>query len=155
MSPLILRAIPRAIPREIRRAVLLLPLVLFAAAACNKADEPTSPTAPTTAVTITEPTVTGTLTRNGALTYAFVANTGTITASITALTPEDAVVGLALGEWNNTTELCQLRLTSDAAAKGKLLVGSAQTSALYCVRIYDASGQLTAPVAFDISVVHF
>ncbi len=138
--------------RAMRRAVLLLPLVLFAS--CKEAETPTSPT-PTTPVTITEPAFTGTLARNGAQTYAFVANTGTITATLTSLTPEGSVVGLALGEWNNTTELCQLRLTSDGAAQGKLLVGSAQTSALYCVRVYDASGQLTEPVTFDISVVHF
>ena len=148
MSP----SLSRALPRTIRRGVLLLPLVLLAA--CKEAETPTSPT-PTTPVTITEPAFTGTLTRNGAQTYAFVANTGTITATLTSLTPEGSVVGLALGEWNNTTELCQLRLTSDGAAQGKLLVGSAQSSALYCVRIYDASGQLTAPVTFGISVVHF
>lgn len=134
----------------------LLPIVLGAALSATACSEEavSTPTAPTP-TTIAEPAMTGTLTRNGAQTFAFVANTGSITATLTTVTPEDAVVGIALGEWNAATELCQLRLVNDAATKGKALIGAAQVTQNYCVRISDATGQLAAPVAFEINVSHF
>jgi hypothetical protein len=99
--------------------------------------------------------MTGTLARNGAATFPFVANTGSITATLTTLTPDGAIVTLALGEWNATTSSCQLRITADDAAQGKVLIGSAQVTANYCVRISDSTGQLTSPASYEISVSHF
>ena len=131
---------------------LLLAGALVATGCSNKTSTPTSPSTPTV---VTEPVFSGTLARNGAATYPFVANTGTITATLTTLTPEGSVVTLALGEWNATTLSCQLRITADDAAQGKVLIGSAQLSQNYCVRIADATGQLAAPATYAITVSHF
>jgi hypothetical protein len=133
--------------------LLLLP-ILAVTAGCSNDDDPSSnPTAPTPTQIIEN--FTGTVGRNGSTTYAFIANTGAITATLTTVTPEEAVIGMALGEWNATTELCQLRLTNDGAIKGKTLLGSAQVTNNYCVRVSDATGQLTGPVAFDVTIIHF
>lgn len=133
--------------------LLLLPLLAAVAGCSNDDDASSNPTAPT-ATQITE-TFTGTVSPNGSTTYAFIANTGAITATLTTVTPEDAVIGMALGEWNATTELCQLRLTNDGAIKGKLLIGSAQVTQNYCVRVSDATGQLTGPVEFEVTLLHY
>ena len=34
-------------------------------------------------------------------------------------------------------------------------LGAAQVTANYCVRIYDAKGDLSGPVAFDVNITHF
>ena len=140
--------------RPIVRACVLLPLTLFIAGCDSNDTGISNPDAPTP-TPITEPVITGTLMRNGAVTTPFVANTGAIRATLTSLTPSDAVVGFALGEWNASLGACQLRLTSDDATTGKELIGSAQVTANYCVRIYDARGDLAAPVPFEITVIHF
>jgi hypothetical protein len=140
--------------RSILALFLLLPLAL-GATACSDDNASESPTSPTAPQAVTDPPITGTLSKNGATTYVFIANTGTITATLTTVTPDTAVVGLALGEWNATTELCQLRLANDNATQGKLLIGSAQLSQQYCVRIADVTGALTAPVSYEISITHF
>jgi hypothetical protein len=140
--------------RSIPRLLLLLPLALTATG-CADETTPENPTAPTAPTAITEAPLSGTLNRNGAATYPFVANTGTITATLTTLTPDTSIVGFALGEWNATTNSCQLRITSEDATKGKVLVGSAQLSQNYCVRIADSTGQLTGPVAYEITIQHF
>jgi hypothetical protein len=132
----------------------LLPLALVATGCSeNNPFEPENPNAPTpTQVT---DTFSGTVNRNGAITFPFVANTGSIAANLETVTPSDATIGMALGEWNATTELCQLRLTNDAATQGDTLLGAAQVTQNYCLRVYDATGQLSGPVAFTINVQHF
>jgi hypothetical protein len=132
---------------------LLLPLALLSAGCSDNDNGTDNPTAPTP-TTVTE-SVSGSVARNGAVTRPFVANTGSITATLTTVTPDTAVIGFALGEWNATTELCQLKLTNDAATQGKVLLGSAQVTANYCVRVYDATGQLAAPVSFEVTLLHF
>lgn len=133
--------------------VSLLLAAALVATGCNNTT--TTPTSPTTPTTVTEPVYSGTLARNGAATYPFVANTGTITATLTTLAPEGTLVTLALGEWNATTQSCQLRITADDAAQGKVLIGSAQVSQNYCVRIADSTGQLATPATYEITVSHF
>lgn len=138
---------------------LRLPLVLLLAVfgtACGNSDTFTGPDAPTPTL-ITEPTFAGVLNRNGAATYAFgVSTPGTITATLTSLSPENAVIGFALGTWNSRTELCQIVLANDNAVSGKVIVGSAQTSDNYCVRTFDI-GKITdaEPASFEVVVSHF
>ena len=138
--------------RSLVAFALLAPLAVFAAG-CETADDPLLPTAPTP--TQLTDTFSGRVARNGATTFAFVANTGVITATVSTLTPEDAVIGIALGEWNANTELCQLRLANDSATKGKSLIGAAQATNNFCVRVSDATGTLAAPVDFEIAISHF
>lgn len=139
--------------RSLVRACVLLPLALFAA--CGDDDTVDTPTSPTTPTTITEPLITGSISRNGASVTAFVANTGAITATLKTLSPDTALVGLALGEWNSTTGLCSLKLTSEDAGVGKVLIGAAQVTSNYCVRIADSQGTLSGAVSYEIEIVHF
>jgi len=139
-------------PQAVRLAVVLL-LATFASAACSSNN--TAITAPTP-TTISE-VFTGTLTPNGGATWPFVAQTsGTVTATLTTLSPDSALqVGLALGTWNGS--ICQMLLTNDKATQGTVVAGTVSTSGTsgtLCVRIYDASGTLTAPESYQVNVDH-
>jgi hypothetical protein len=119
------------------------------AAACGNSDTPTTPTTP--AVTVTE-TFAGTLTLNGATTYPFVTlASGTITVTLTSIDPAVAI-GVSLGTWNGT--VCTLVKANDAAVVGASLTGTTSSAALLCVRVADATGTLTDPVAYTVTVVH-
>jgi len=135
---------------------ILVPAVLLAAAltgACGSDSTPTNPTPPTA---INEPPFTGTLTVNGAATYPFPVNrTGTITATLAALSTDGAIVGFELGTWNPTTSSCTIgTIANDQAAAGATLIGNAASTDNFCVRIFDV-GKLTAPTDFVINVTHF
>ena len=128
-------------------------LTALVAGGCGSStSSPTSPTSPTQ---ITE-AFNGTLTVNGAATYPFaVQQTGTITATLDALSTDGAVVGLALGTWNATTLSCAIpTIANDAAVQGTSVIGSAASTANFCVRIYDV-GKLTDPTDYVITVTHF
>jgi hypothetical protein len=124
----------------------------FAAAACGS-NNITNPTPGTPPVSVTE-TVSNTVTVNGAHTEPFTVSTiGTVTAKITALSPDDTVtVGLSLGTWNGAT--CTLIVTNDAAVLNTAVTGTAQTVGQFCARIYDV-GKLTAATDYTIEITHF
>jgi hypothetical protein len=136
-------------------ALTLLPLL---AAACGSNNTTTTPTSTTVQTTVNE-TFADSFTKNGAKVFAFVANTGSISAAMTTLSASDGstpVVGMQIGEWNATTQSCQLRITNDAAVQGTVLVGSAQASSGYCVRVNDNSnGALSATVSFLVTITHY
>lgn len=143
--------IPFLMPRFITfRAVL----VLFAlgSAACGS-DSPTTNPDTSTPVSVTE-SFTDTLTVNGGRTTPFTASrAGTVTARITALSPDDTVsIGLSLGTWNGT--VCQIILANDAAVLNSTITGTAQGTGQFCARIYDV-GKLTAATDYTIEVTHF
>jgi hypothetical protein len=132
----------------IRALLLLAPL----AAACGSNNSPTTPTAPSP-VAVTEQ-FSGTLTPNGGRTHDFaVQQAGTVTVRLSALTPEDAVLGLSLGTWNGV--LCQVILPNDKATLNTAVTGTAQNTGLFCARVYDAAGTLTRDVDYTIDVTHF
>lgn len=130
---------------------LTLVTLLLALAACGD-DDPMTPTEPTPPPTFTE-TFTGTVNRNGAVTHTFATQaSGTVTATLTTLAPESAlIVGLSLGTWNGTA--CQLVITKDDATQGSVLTGGVSTLGSLCVRIYDV-GNIVDPIAYEITVVH-
>ena len=70
-----------------------------------------------------------------------------------ALDPNDAVIGISLGNWNAATSGCQVLLANDAAAVGSSFVGSATLAGTFCIRIIDV-GRLTGPVSYSVSVSH-
>jgi len=111
----------------------------------------TAPT-PTTPVTVTD-TFAGTLTSNGAASYAFTtAASGTVTATIATLSPDTTlVVGVALGTWNGNA--CQIVLSKDSATQFSFIVGQASQANTYCVRIYDV-GNVTDPTTYELQVNH-
>jgi hypothetical protein len=131
--------------------LLVAPLV---ASACG-GNDPVAPTDPTTPMEIVEPSISGTLTPNGAQTHPFaVLRGGQVVARITALAPDDTVkIGLSIGTWNGVT--CQLIITNDSATLNSTAVGTAQQTGNFCARVYDAAGTLTAATDYTLEVRHF
>jgi hypothetical protein len=131
----------------------LLPLVLVAcvAAACD--DNDTTTTTPTTTTTTTE-TFTGTLNTNGSFTYPIVViGSGTITATLVVLSPDNALpIGLALGTWNGSA--CQIVLTNDSAIQSSSVSGLSTAPGDFCVRVADAAGTLAQAESYTIQVTH-
>ena len=137
------------------RPTLLFVLPLLAAAALTSAcGSSTNTTAPTTPPVQVNETFAGTLTVNGAQTFPFgVQQTGTITATLSALNPDSTVtVGLAIGTWNGTA--CQLVITNDKAALNTVVTGSATGTGNFCARVFDV-GKLAAPTDFTVTVAHY
>jgi hypothetical protein len=96
----------------------------------------------------------GTLTPNGGITHLFaVQQSGSIIVSLTTLAPEGFTIGMALGTWNGTS--CSQSLVNDEAAEGTGVLGTATGTGNYCVRVYDATGSLTQPVEYQLTVRHF
>jgi hypothetical protein len=135
--------------RTISRFALVV--LIGVCAACGGDDDPITPTEPTpTAVT---ETFSGTVTRNGAITHAFIVErAGQTTAAITALTPSDAVVGLSIGPLS--VQACTQAVARENATMGTQIIGTA-SAGNFCVRVFDPNGSLTAAVDYTISVTHF
>lgn len=137
--------------RSISRAGLaLLVLATLGLAACdNTPNDTVTPTTPTT--TVTE-TFTGTINPNGAATHSFIVSAGgTVTATLTTITPEDSVAGLSLGTWNGV--ICQVVLANDNAVLGNVVTGTVSSLGTLCVRIND-TGKLTGATDYTITVVY-
>lgn len=137
---------PRSIPPFL--CVLMATLL---AAACGSDDPP--PMAPDPiSVTIS---FDGALGPNGGRTHPFeVGRGGAITTVLTELLPDsEARLGLSLGTWNGT--VCQIILANDAATQGTQITGIAQSPGNFCVRIYDAAGELTQEATYQIAVTFF
>ena len=97
----------------------------------------------------------GTLAPNGAERFSFVtAVSGVTSATIVSLDPSDAVIGLGLGTYTSSLNVCQVLLSNDGASLNTLLEGQSDRAGNLCVRVYDATGQLTGPVSYRIRVVH-
>jgi hypothetical protein len=133
------------------RFTFLTVALALTAAACGS-DTPTTPTTPA-APTVTS-TFSGELNKNGGDTFSFAtAQSGTMTATLSALGPDSAlIVGLALGTWNGNA--CQIILPKDNATQGSQVIGQGSSAGNYCVRIYDV-GNVVDPITYEIQVVHF
>jgi hypothetical protein len=113
-----------------------------------------TPTAPSTPepIVVAE-TFQGTLSVNGARTHSFtVDRAGDVTARLTILSDQAAIVGLGLGSWNGAT--CAIVLANDAATIGSSLAGTAEATGDFCTRISDI-GLLVTNVDYIIDVSHF
>lgn len=132
--------------------IILLLAVIVAAGACDNGDTPTDPSDPPT---VTE-TFTGTLSRNGAQLHTFTAAArGTVRATLTSVTPTGSpVLGLSLGTWDATFEVCTVVLTNNAAIASSVLQGNIVGTTSLCVRIFDSTGNIPAgaPVSYTITV---
>jgi len=130
----------------------VLLLALAGAGACDNGDTPTDPTNPPT---VTE-TFTGTLTRNGSQLHTFTATAqGTVTATLTAITPANSpAIGLSLGTWDPTFEVCSAVLTNNAAIPSSVLSGNVVGLTALCVRLFDSSGTIPAdaPISYTVTV---
>ena len=136
--------------RAFLRAFMLAAAV--AVAGCDNEVENQTPTDPPP--TVTE-TFQGTINVNGASTHTFpVTVAGTVTATLTEVTPDPAIaVGFALGTWNATSSVCQQVIPNDNALQGQILTGNASSAGTLCVRLFD-NGKLTGALNYTVSVVH-
>ncbi len=109
---------------------------------------------------ISTETFNGTLTLNGAQTHTFFTGaTGTITATLTALTPQGEAapeyVGFSMGTQSGST--CNVVLANDRAVVTSIVTGTVSTlSGSLCMRIYDV-GKLTretGSVDYTFTVSH-
>ena len=125
----------------------LVAAVLFNSACSNT---PTTPSTPT-ATTVTD-TFSGTLSRNGASSYAFsVSTAGFVYATLTSVADSTAVVGLSLGTWTGTS--CTVILSNDQAVQGTTVTGSVTGLGTLCARVYDV-GKVASPLDYQVTVVH-
>jgi hypothetical protein len=126
--------------------------VLGATIACDDAG-PTTPTDTTPVATPFTETFSGTLPKNGALTFPFNAEAaGTATATLAAVGPDNTVpLGFAMGTWNGVT--CHTVLANDNALEFAQVVGSVGSSGSLCLRIYDI-GRVATSATFTLTVVH-
>jgi anti-sigma-K factor RskA len=143
---------PRSTPYLAILRSIIVATAAFAAGACGSDNifNPTPGPAPTS---VTE-SFTATITVNGASVQPFTVSTiGTVTAKLSALSPDDTVtVGLSLGTWNGAA--CALTITNDAAMLNTTVTGTAQTVGQFCARVYDV-GKLTAATDYTIDITHF
>jgi hypothetical protein len=134
-------------PRSLFRSASLTFAVLAMFGCGDDVDTPTLPTP----VPVTE-TFTGTVNVNGAVTHPFSATTsGSLTATLTNIDPEDASVGVSLGTWNGSA--CAIQIADDASVKGTVVYGTVSQAGQLCVRIQD-NGRLGAAAGYEITVVH-
>lgn len=137
-----------------RRSTAVLGCLLSAllAAGCDNGPD----TAPTPTPTPTVETFTGMLNLNGAITHTFNATAaGTVTATITALEPNSAIVGFQLGTWSAAAGVCTIVVSNDIATLQSAHTGITQSSASLCVRLHDPNGLLTeGAVTYTLTVNH-
>ncbi len=125
------------------------------ATACNNDPFGQLPTEPAVPPTVITDTFEGLLTVNGAVSHPFVVSrAGTLSATLTAIEPEGAIIGVSLGTWNSGTNACTLIITNDLAPGGAVLVGTASVAGNFCVRVSDV-GKLTASAGYLLTVAHY
>lgn len=144
---------PRTFPTRSRLTLGLAALAVAAATVACDDPGPTAPTDPTpVAVAFTE-TFSGTLPRNGAITFPFTAlAAGSATATLAALGPDSTIaLGFAMGTWNGQS--CHLVISNDNALQFTTITGSVGSSGTLCLRISDI-GSVATTATFTITVVH-
>jgi hypothetical protein len=120
-------------------------------AGCGDDTESNTPTGPTP-VAVTE-SFSGTLNPNGGITHPFaVQQTGSVSATLSVVTPEGTTIGLSLGTWNGQS--CQIILANDNAVQGISVVGTATSTGSFCARVYDV-GKLSSLTDYELSVSHY
>ena len=130
--------------------------VLLAAAGCTDSSNSTTPTLPSTP-TLTE-TFTGTLTQNGSATFTFaVTAAGSVTATLVNLSPVDGStnvvpIAVGLGTWNGA--LCNVTLSNDTSLPSSSIPAQAALAGNFCVRVSDATGQLSVAENYTVTVLH-
>jgi hypothetical protein len=126
---------------------------LVLATACYSGCSGNSTTTPTTTSTLTID-FTGTLTPNGSAPYQFATlAAGQVSIELMSLSPDTtSVVGLELGVWDGTA--CQRVVHNDSVQVSTTVVADASTAGSLCASIYDSTGTLPRPEAFDIQAVH-
>lgn len=135
--------------RRMTRAAVLLALAV-STSACGL---PPGSASPTTTSGTTE-TFSGSLGQQDTKLYTFtVSQAGTVSITLTSLSPATVAVGLGIGTPNGTTS-CTLISANPAAMAGTTpQITATESPGSYCVDIYDV-GNLTGTSTFSITIVH-
>jgi len=136
-----------------QRFTYLACALALAAAGCSNSTTLGSTPPPSLTVDFTSDTY-GPLTPNGSQTFAFASNSaGQVAVQVISLTPDSSTpVGLALGVWDGNN--CQRIVHNDRVVGGTQVIANATAAGSLCATIYDATGTLPGPEAFDIQVTH-
>lgn len=134
-------------------SALLLAAGLTFAASCGTT---TTPTAPTTAPTITD-TFNADLSQQGSITHNFkVTSTGEVTVTLTSVSPL-ATMALGIGMMTSDGTSCVNTLTQNDNARANNVAALQGTAASgnYCIRVYDSGNiPVSSTVSYTITVVH-
>jgi hypothetical protein len=110
--------------------------------------------------TFTE-TFTGTVTQGGTSfgdgnrNHFTVHQPGTLTATITRLSPTSTItIGLGLGVYSSVTSTCSLQNLADAAKLNLSLNSEAATAGEFCVAVYDVGDIHGTSIDYTVTVVH-
>jgi hypothetical protein len=130
------------------RGLAGLPLVALTVA-CDDNSRPITTPDP---VAVTE-TFSATLTPNDAESHPFSSSRGTVTATLTAVAPDNTmIVGFSLGTWNGIS--CAVSIANDKALQGTSIIGTVNGTGNLCVRLYDV-GAINEALSYEVRVVHF
>jgi hypothetical protein len=146
-----------------KHCLLLLPVLAaltLGVSACSNSSSTPSITTPTTPITSSTETFSGSIDRNGSAIHPFTVTSGgfTLLAGYTSITPTSvAALGMGLGAWDATTSTCGLNQTQNDAAKSASTALSGTASAgNYCIRVYDG-GNIPEGVtaSYTLQVQHY
>ena len=140
------------LPRVLLTRSLAALVLAVTAVACDDAGLTTPTDTTTDTPTITE-TFSGTLSRNGAVSFPFtVFAAGTATSTLVTVLPTSTrSLGLAMGTWTGTA--CQIVVSNDSAIPFSEVIGSVGGPGTLCLRVYDI-GRIGTTATFTIKVVH-
>ena len=126
---------------------------LLVSTACG-ATTPTEPTAPT--YELKTSTFDGTVNTGGTVAFPFtVVNPGTISLSITGLTPASTItMGLALGLWDAAASTCAQELSTTSATLNVVFNATPSAPGEYCVGIFD-TGNVQITTDFTLKVTYY
>lgn len=138
-----------------RSLIIFLLVALPAASNCgSSATSPSTTTTTTpTSTTLSTESFSGTLTKNGGVSFPFTANgAGTVTATIKSVSPDTTIaIGISLGSWSGSA--CSWAVANDNSLQGTSITGTTSATTNLCVRIYDVGklGDTPLTVAVDVS----
>jgi len=135
-------------PSALRR---LSAFVLLGATLAACGGDSSSPTAPTNSST---DTFSSTLDPGGIVTHPFtIAGPGSLSISVDTVSTTGLVFGLGLGDWNGTTSVCTLQLSSATAKQGDVFNATASQAGNYCVQVADI-GNVQSSATYTLRVTH-
>jgi hypothetical protein len=134
-----------------RARFLLFACLIGTTAACGSSDP--LPTTPTQTTMFTE-VFAGTVSTNGAQTFTFISQaSGTVTATVTALSPDStSILGISLGTVASGGG-CQVVIANDRATQLSGIQGAVGSAGNLCARVYDP-GVVVEPLTYELTVVH-
>src|SRR5262249_11866295 len=126
---------------------------LVFAVSCGKA---ATPTAPTTAPTITD-TFNADLSQTGSVNHTFrVTSTGQVTVTLTSVSPlATMALGVGMMTSNGTSCVTTLTQNDDARANSVAALQGTAVAGNYCIRVYDSGNiPISGTVSYTITVLH-